>query len=236
MLTQLRMLSKLRPRRFLSTSRLQISYPSSFRPVVIFTAGAPGSGKTYCLHSIYGLENVTMIDLDSEMKFHPNYVDRGNNSHLYEAKASYKWADEMVEKSFQKILAKPPTTVGSGALTCLDGTGTHSERQKRRMLDAKRAGFWVVNLFVKVDLETALERNAKRERRVPEDILRTYVEELDDAVKAVTKVPGLVDEFIVFNNNADDGVRGRERWGASYDDVWSSSVERSKIVKFERRR
>ena len=46
---------------------------------------------------------------------------------------------------------------------------------------------------------------------------------------------GLVDEFIVFNNNAGDGVRGRERWGASYDDVWRSSVERSKIVKFERR-
>ena len=203
---------------------------------MIFTAGAPGSGKTYCLHSIYGLDNVTMIDLDSEMKYHPNYVDRGNNSHLYEAKASYKWADEMVEKSFQKILRKPPTArSGATTLTCLDGTGTHSKRQQRRMLDAKRAGFWVVNLFVKVDLETALERNAKRERRVPEDILKTYVEELDGAVKEVNEVPGLVDEFIVFDNNADDGVRGRERWGASYDDVWRSSVERSKIVKFERR-
>ena len=80
---------------------------------MIFTAGAPGSGKTYCLHSIYGLDNVTMIDLDSEMKYHPNYVDRGNNSHLYEAKASYKWADEMVEKSFPEskggALAVDPT-------------------------------------------------------------------------------------------------------------------------------
>ena len=51
------------------------------RPVMVFTAGAPGAGKTYTLHRLFGLENVEMLDavdmldLDSAMKRHPEYSE-----------------------------------------------------------------------------------------------------------------------------------------------------------------
>ena len=53
------------------------------------------------------------------------------------------------------------------------------------MWEAKREGFWIVQLFVRVSLRTCLERNARRERSVPEDVLRRYLEVLDGAVHAV---------------------------------------------------
>ena len=39
----------------------------------IFMAGLPGSGKTTVLNKLYGLDNVKMLDLDTEMKLHPQY-------------------------------------------------------------------------------------------------------------------------------------------------------------------
>lgn len=57
------------------------------------------------------------------------------------------------------------------------------------MQAAKDGGFWIVKLYVQVSFETSLARNAKRESTVPRDVLATYVEQLDDAVKAVTAAP-----------------------------------------------
>ena len=82
------------------------------------------------------------------------------------------------------------------------------------MREAKDAGFWIVQLYVQVSLETALERNRRRHRSVPEDVLREYVSRLDDAVQKTLQVPGMVDCAIMMNNDRDDMLSsGSERWG-----------------------
>ena len=43
---------------------------SGTKPIMIFTAGAPGAGKTYTLHHLFGLQNITMLDLDTVMPQH----------------------------------------------------------------------------------------------------------------------------------------------------------------------
>lgn len=84
------------------SKRFSIEYCG--RPVVVFTAGAPGSGKSYTLHHLFGLERVTeMIDLDSVMPEHPHY-DAAHPAALYDQHAAYKWADERVELKFQGAL------------------------------------------------------------------------------------------------------------------------------------
>ena len=72
------------------------------------------------------------------------------------------------------------------------------------MWEAKTAGFWITQLYVQVSLATSLRRNLQRNRTVPEDVLRSYVDKLDDAVHAVSAEPGLVDEAIAMDNNRDD--------------------------------
>ena len=69
--------------------------------------------------------------------------------------------------------------------------------------------------------------------RVPDDILRKYCEELDSAVEAVVEA-GVVDEFIVYDNDADDGFvqDSRARWGSAADDVWRASRQRGAGVRW----
>ena len=111
-------------------------------------------------------------------------------------------------------------------------TGTHVKRQLRRMREAKAAGFWVVKLYVRVSLGTALARNTRRERSVPESVLSRYVDELEAAVAAVVSEPDLVDEFIRLDNDQDDGLLGFERWGDLYDHAWRDSVQRHRLIHF----
>ena len=162
---------------------------------MIFTAGAPGSGKTYTLHHLFGLDNVNMLDLDTVMPHHPEF-DAAHKEKLYTRKDAYDWANEQVELRFKQLCNYPFYADGRGKVVCFDGTGTHVARQKRRMWDAKHAGFWVIQLYVHVTLDTCIDRNQKRDRTVPEDILRGYVEKLDAAVTELRNEPGLVDEFI----------------------------------------
>ena len=218
-----------------ASHKLRISYPDAAaerKPVAVFTAGAPGSGKTYCLHSMYDASTVETIDLDIAMTQHEQF-DVEHPEALYASRVAYDWANAKVEERFQEVL-RGEAGVERAPITCIDGTGTHVKRQIRRLRQAKEAGFWTVKLYVQVSLETALERNSRRERQVPREVLETYTLELDEAVKEVV-ASGFVDEYIEFNNDGDDGKDGRTRWGDAYDDIWAKSVERSRRVKFQRR-
>jgi predicted ABC-type ATPase len=195
---------------------------------MVFTAGAPGSGKTYCLHRIYGLDNITVLDLDSEIQHHPAY-NPDVPEEVYADRIAYEWANRKVEQRFSRTICEH---AGKRSLVCLDGTGTHVERQVRRMREAKDQGWWIVQLYVRVRLETALTRNASRQRRVPEDVLRAYCSQLERSISEVRAVPDLVDELVLFDNDQDDGRRGADRWGAAADRVWRQSKSRGKAIRW----
>lgn len=73
-------------------------------------------------------------------------------------------------------------------------------------------GFWIVLLYVKVNVETALRRNEQRNRRVPEHEIRGYVPSVQEAFNKVMETD-LVDECIVLSNDEDDELTEEERWG-----------------------
>ena len=205
---------------------LKIRYGANV-PIMVFTAGAPGSGKTFCLNKIFGLENIDLtLDLDLVMPHHPDF-DSDEPHVLYEQEQAYDWANKEIERKFLNVLQNRKDF----GLVCFDGTGTHVRRQKRRMRAAKDAGFWVVNLFVKVSLETAMIRNKRRKRTVPDHILREYVEKLPESVSAITNAPGLCDEMLEYSNDDDDGQSARDRWGSFYDEVWRNSALRKSIFE-----
>ena len=217
------------PRRTSLWSGALTMFYTGTKPVMVFTAGAPGAGKTYTLHRLFGLETiemldtVEMLDLDTVMKSHDEF-DETAPAALYGRNDAYQWANAKVERKFQTILRKPRHVDGRGRIVCFDGTGTHVDRQLRRMREAKDAGFTVVQLYVEVSLETALRRNAERERTVPEHVLAAYLDRLDGAVEATMSAPDLVDTAIVMNNDSDDEFQsGVDRWGKRFDWVVATS-------------
>lgn len=148
-------------------------------PRVTFTTGAPGAGKTYTVEKLY--PGRTIVDSDRIKSAHPDYDPKNPG-------ALHAWSSKEATKAFYSML-------GGNESFVFDGTGTDVAKLTRMMNSAVEAGFETELLVVKVSLATAMERNSKRERVVPESIVRekfallsTTVDLLSNSVDRVTVV------------------------------------------------
>lgn len=157
------------------------------RKRVVFMAGLPGSGKTRVIEALGG---DLVLDLDSEIVNHPDY---DGTPSIYNSTSAYDWADGVIETKFRAGLR-------NSTLIVVDGTGTKVSRRLNRIDEAKRWGFATTLLYVKVDFETALRRNAKRKRVVPSNVMRDYAAVIELAQE---RVRDSVDCYVEFDNTAD---------------------------------
>ena len=219
--------SALRPRLLSTEPQPQ---PLPFRREAVFLAGLPGSGKTRIIEARFGLlresgmsrePGTTILDLDREMVDHPEFLP--DAPHLvYDVEGAYEWADNRVESRFHECVRD-----ASISRIVLDGTGTKVPRRTQRMLDAKRHGLWVtlrvsraieptigrlsltarVNaavcdaVYVRVKPETALRRNARRDRVVPVETMLHYARQLEAAVELERP---FADTVTVIDNDVDE--------------------------------
>lgn len=65
----------------------------------------------------------------------------------------------------------------------MDGTGTNSQRQIRRMAQARQAGFFVKALYVRVPVKTAIARAAMRKRGVKPERIHAYQQRMKEAMQ-----------------------------------------------------
>jgi len=170
------------------------------KPIIIFTVGVPASGKTNTLQGLIGVDSDNILDLDKEIRQHPEY-DAADPSRVYESAEAYQWADSRVEARFEAMLAGSHSCRdGTPPLMAVDGTGTRLPRNTRRIQAAQRAGFYVIILWVKVTLDTARRRNLNRIRRVPDNVLREYMGQVEETVRKLTRI---ADEVIMYENDVD---------------------------------
>lgn len=125
---------------------------------VIFLMGAPAAGKSTIGRKLYGKTH-TFIDCDAIAATYPDY-DVTNPS------ATHFRASAEAEQVFQSAIA-----TGQGRWA-VDSTGSNAERMVTSIKQARAAGFEISLLYVKCSLETSLQRNARRERVVPEQVVR----------------------------------------------------------------
>ena len=166
-----------------SCSRGEVVQPR----VAVFMIGLPGSGKSRVIDYRYALSFATrrpdnhtiVLDLDAELLQHPDY-DPADPDILYlaQGQSAYQWADARVEARFCAGLNDPETR-----RLVVDGTGTNSERQIRRMQQARNAGFFVKALYVRVPVKTAIARAAMRKRGVKPERIQAYQNRMAEAMQ-----------------------------------------------------
>jgi predicted kinase len=122
-----------------------------------FMMGGPGSGKSYVRENDAAMAGLRVIDADSFKAAHPDYDPKNPG-------ALHAWSSVECTKAFYGALSGTDSFV-------YDGTGTNAEKMVNWMMQAREAGFAVELVFVRCPLNVALQRNARRERVVPEHIV-----------------------------------------------------------------
>jgi predicted kinase len=146
--------------------------PSIFK--AIFMAGAPGAGKTY-VSNILGLGTgkrnaFGLKQLDSDIAFEKLLKDA--DLEMTPETVMSKTGIELRQYAKQ-ISKKQQSNYIDGRLGMLiGGTGWSFEKLKKKADVLREIGYETYLIFVSVSLDVALERNAKRDRTLPEDVVR----------------------------------------------------------------
>ena len=184
--------------------------PNIFK--AFFLAGGPGSGKSYVVRATTGGTGLRIVNSDDV--FEKYLKDAGFDMDMSTVKAER----EKEERDKMRDRAKKLTRTRMGDVTTgkggylegrigliIDGTGKDYDKIAKQATQLKQLGYDVHMIFVNTSLDTALERNAKRERTVPEDLaLKSW--------NAVQRNIGKFSQYfrqnfvVVDNNDADEDV------------------------------
>ena len=173
--------------------------PNIFK--AFFLAGGPGSGKSYVVRKTTGGTGLQIVNSDDAFE-----------KYLKIAGLSKKMpASEEKPRDIERARAKKVTKareegyVGGRLGIIIDGTGKDYDKIAKQSIQLRQLGYDTHMIFVNTSLDTALERNAKRDRSVPESI----------AVKSWKDVQSNIGKFsqhfrqnfvVVDNNDSDEDV------------------------------
>jgi hypothetical protein len=174
----------------------------------IFTAGGPGSGKSYAAATLFGMpEKMPFVSAKglksvNSDKYFETYLKM---SGLSQDIASLKPAE--FEKAMQ--LRKKSKSVRDAALKnyingrlglLIDGTGKNYgsiSSQKKRL---QNVGYDCFMIFVNTDLDVALERNYDRERKLPSELVKSSWQAVQNNMGKFQGLFGVSNMLIVDNS------------------------------------
>ena len=164
----------------------------------VFLAGGPGSGKTYIAKGLFGIPDkvnvsqtgMKMVNSDKELKYLLNKFGFGTDLDSLPDEVFANLTNPSDPKysglrSFAKDLTGQRRKLyQNGRLgMIIDGTGDEFNKISMEKKELEAVGYDCYMIFVNTSLDVALERNEKRDRILPEKIVK-------DSHKAVTQNMG----------------------------------------------
>lgn len=155
----------------------------------VFMAGGPGSGKSFTAMEIFGIDKklkssfsaTGLKSVNSDTAFEKGLRDNGINPKdlaRIEKEDAELWDkltgahEDSVRSKAKQITKKQQAFYEAGRLgMIIDGTGHDFAKIKKQKQKAEALGYDCYMVFVNTSLEVAKERNLKRDRVLPEDLL-----------------------------------------------------------------
>lgn len=133
--------------------------------------GAPGSGKSTYAAKLAQTENAVVISGDDiRAELYGSADIQGN------------WVE--IHDRIEELVAE-----AGGVPLILDGTHYRASYRKEAVALLMSYGYDVEAVIVNPSLETCLRRNASRSRKVPEHVIRTMHEILNNSLKNIYNEP-----------------------------------------------
>ena len=169
--------------------------PSIFK--AIFLAGGPGSGKSYVTRRTTG--GLGMKTINPDIAFEKILRDAGESLDMRTMDPEKR--DRLRLRAKDLTNAQMKLYVDGRLGLILDGTGKDYDKIKRLKGQLDTIGYDSYMIFVNTSLEVALNRNEKRARKLPEDLVKASWE---DVQRNLGKYQGLfgAGNFIVVDNNS----------------------------------
>ena len=168
-----------------------------------FLAGGPGSGKSYVVKR--GTGGLGLKIVNSDDVFEKYLKDAGLS--LKMPKSEEEPRDKLRDRAKRVTKAKMGNYVEGRLGLIIDGTGKDYDKIAKQATQLKQLGYDVHMIFVNTSLETALQRNAKRDRTVPRSVATK-------SWKTVQSNMGKFSQYfrqnfiVVDNNDSDEDVMG----------------------------
>jgi dephospho-CoA kinase len=149
-----------------------INDPAIFK--VVFLAGGPGSGKSFMVKNV-GLRALGFTIINSDQAFENIMRKSGLDMKMPENEKEQR---TIIRARAKAVAGKKEELALLGRLgLIIDGTGKDYDKILKMRSQLALKGYDSAMVFVNTDLETALRRNAKRERSVPEkDAIKMWKE------------------------------------------------------------
>tara|TARA_R110000772_G_scaffold238742_1_gene350747 strand:- start:1203 stop:1886 length:684 start_codon:yes stop_codon:yes gene_type:complete len=178
-----------------------VNDPAIFK--AIFMAGGPGSGKSF----IAGKHGITLKTLgfkvvNSDEHFEKAMTKAGlatTPENIFSIKGQ-----EMRGKAKAMTAVKQEMYIKGRLGLVIDGTGKDIAKLKQQAKDLKKIGYDVAMVFVNTDVETAMARNRARKRKLPDDMVKEYWQEIQNNIGAFQTIFGKKNFLVVDNSEGKD--------------------------------
>ena len=134
-----------------------------------FLAGGPGSGKSFVTANAFAGLGLKLVNSDDILT---RYLNKEGLSLKMPEKEKEK-RDELRQKAKITTAARTDLYLQGRLGMIMDGTARDYAKISTQQRLFKFLGYQTIMLFVNTSLDVALERNEKRSRSVPENIVKT---------------------------------------------------------------
>ena len=182
-----------------------------------FMAGGPGSGKSYVVKRTTGGLGLKIVNSDDI--FEKYLLDAIGTLDIREIDPEQR---DRIRGRAKKVTAARQANYIEGRLgLIIDGTGKDFDKIKNQSTRLKQLGYDVHMIFVNTSLDTALEQNQKRKRKLPDSMVTQLWNEVQKNIGKFSQF--FRRNFIVVDNN----MAGEDVFTEVYKQVMS--LARAKV-------
>jgi predicted kinase len=199
--------------------------PAIFK--AIFTAGGPGSGKSFVVKNS-GFEGMGFKIVNSDTAFEQMLAKMGMSP---DPETIYSPQGQDVRDKAKNITRKRQeiyTDTGRLGLV-MDGTGKDYEKIVRMSEKLRQLGYETAMVFVNTDLETAQQRNKLRARTLPEDVVSKMWSQVQNNIGKFQRY-FREDMFIIDNSESSD-VQSDLTSAFKQISAWSKTIPNNRIAQ-----
>jgi len=164
-----------------------------------FLAGGPGSGKSFVTAGAFAGLGLKLVNSDDILTKYLNA--EGLSLKMPESEKEKR--DELRQKAKITTAARTDLYLQGRLGLIMDGTARDYNKISGQQRLFKLLGYQTIMMFINTSLDVALERNAKRDRSVPQNIVKTNWNTVQSNMGRFQKLFQPANFFVIDNSSSE---------------------------------